>query len=177
MRCSKCVYSFLLSRAKVRFFNLYGDSAAAQKTLSVFGSAAVEGSSVPPPAAASALPTHLQPQTQYRTSTPPTSVPPSSSSYPYPNGHALPQSFGHGQPPPPTVGQPPTSGFGQGQPSSGFSNYPQTYSAPQPQTQPAGNSTGGMIPDALAAMPEEQKVRPGSISIFVPNSIQRNCRR
>ncbi|KAG1846192.1 hypothetical protein DFJ58DRAFT_799352 [Suillus subalutaceus] len=85
---------------------------------------------------ASAIPPHLQ---QYRTPTPQSQTPPHVPSHTptpphYPNGH----------------GQGPQQNFGYGAPSQ----YGVQGGYSTPQQAPIG---GGMIPDALASIPDEQK--------------------
>jgi len=118
-----------------------------QKTLAEYGA-----KNAPPPAPAPAatpvpaLPSNIQPKAEYQTATPPNFAPqavPSVPSHLYANGRG----------PNPSYQLPPQQAYNQsyGQPqlSSGYTGYPTSYGgAPQ---------QASVIPDALAAIPEEQR--------------------
>ncbi|KAG6813714.1 hypothetical protein H0H92_008122 [Tricholoma furcatifolium] len=131
-----------------------------QKTLADYGKTA--GATTAPPAVATptpsmppsvqptpvpAIPPHMYPHGQhYRTATPPTQAP-----YPYSNGQSLPPQSNspkpYGQPQGPPA--PPNAGYGYSQPQP---QYGYGYNAPAP-----GPVAPPRIPDAIAAMPEDQK--------------------
>lgn len=99
---------------------------------------------------ASAIPPHLQ---QYRTPTPQSQTPPHVPSHSptpphYPNGH----------------GQAPQQNFGYGAPSQ----YGVQGGYNTPQQAPIG---GGIIPDALASIPEEQKAMIMRVIAMTPDQI------
>lgn len=118
---------------------------------------------ITPTPSVSTLPPHIQ--AQYRTATPPASVPtPPAPTYGYPSQPGYPPSQGY---PPPVAG---TSAVGyaayggqpQPQPQPGYPTYPPPgYTAPPPPAAPAGRPQGPptIKPEMLAAFPEEQKVR------------------
>jgi cleavage stimulation factor subunit 2 len=131
-----CIRPFLLETARLM-------SRQFQKTLTAYSASIQQQQNAGPSTApaiqpASAVPPHLQ---QYRTPTPQSQTPPHVPSHTptpphYPNGH----------------GQAPQQNFGYGAPTQ----YGMQGGYGTPQQAPIG---GSMIPDALASIPEEQKVR------------------
>ena len=144
-----------------------------QKTLAEFGSSVAQAApTVPTPVAplsvpqtpASALPPHMQQQQQphSRTSTPPSAVPPvmpsqQQQSYAYANGQqyygapAPQQAYGY-------------QGHPYHQAQAAYPGYPPTYGAPQPPPQATQTS---VLPEALAAIPDDQKVHMTSFHLPV----------
>lgn len=106
-----------------------------QKTLTNYSASIQQQNAGPSMTPAPSIPPHLQ---QYRTPTPQSQTPPHVHSHAptppqYPNGHgqASQQNYGYGAP-------------------SHYGGYGAPQQAPM---------SGGMLPDALASIPEEQKVR------------------
>jgi cleavage stimulation factor subunit 2 len=99
------------------------------------------------PAPLSAVPPHLQTQTQYRTGTPPstTSTPPNT----YTNGYAQVPGLNYSVPPPPqNYATPPPATYPP----------PTSYPYQQPPPQPAPSSTPDLAA-TIANLPDAQKVR------------------
>lgn len=118
----------------------------AQKVLAEYGNgSAVQLPAVQPPAPP--VPPHLQPHPPYRNATPPAAPPPPV----YPNGTGTPQPFPYSQTPQPMTG---TSYAGYTQ--SGYPQYP-PYGAQQHA--PSPSNAAPALPEALANIPEDQKVR------------------
>lgn len=112
----------------------------------------------------SAVPPHLQPHPPYRNVTPPAPPPPPPV---YPNGSGTPQPYPYGQPSQPmTAAASDYAGYTQ----SGYPQYP-PYGAQQHA--PASTNASPGLPDALANIPEDQKVRHGLYSVRITVPMQR----
>ncbi|KAH7923780.1 hypothetical protein BV22DRAFT_1035905 [Leucogyrophana mollusca] len=139
-----------------------------QKTLTSFSS--TQAPPPPPPVQpASAVPPHLS---QYRTPTPQTSTPPSYTPPTAPSHTPTPNMYsnGHGHTPQSQMrggyGGPNT---GHGGPNAGYGGSNAGYGTP-PQAPSYG---AGVIPDALAAIPDEQKAMIMRVISMTPDQINR----
>ncbi|KAJ7910244.1 hypothetical protein B0H13DRAFT_2328667 [Mycena leptocephala] len=123
-----------------------------QKTLSDFGAASAQAAQAPPvpaPIPLSAVPPHLQPSSQphSRTNTPPTQLPyqnPPQAAYGYPSAARLPAGY--------------NGGFSSAAPPTGYGTPPPRPAAPA-------------IPDALAAIPEDQRQMIMGVLAMTPEQI------
>ncbi|KAF9456513.1 hypothetical protein BDZ94DRAFT_1313643 [Collybia nuda] len=152
-----------------------------QKTLAEYGNnKPVAPPSAPPsllPSTSStpvpAIPQHIQASPQFRTNTPPSmppQAPPTGYGYQGVNGHTAQQSLS--QPGYNAGYGPSNSGYGYNQPPAGYPGYPSHYGAPPPAAAPPPT-----IPDALSAIPDDQKalimrvlsMSPEQIHMLPPN--------
>ncbi|TFK56834.1 hypothetical protein OE88DRAFT_1730276 [Heliocybe sulcata] len=126
---------------------------------------------VPP----SAIPPHMAPSSQFRTSTPPYQGTPPSAAYPQFQGAPPPQVNPYG---PPSGG---IQGF-QGGPPAGYQGAPPGFqgapptsfpgAAPSAPAPPPASGPPGLTADTLAAMPEQQRAMITRIITMTPESIR-----